>query len=148
MEDMVKFTSRIEKGQLSASQLLHNEASTYVKHHRDKMLSIHETIVFCRKQNIALRGHREEGSTGPNPGNFQALLQFRIDSGDSVLANLFKECPRNAQYRSPEIQNELIACTGEWIRKRIIQEAVEARFLYGRNLLSLLFVILALRYWH
>ena len=92
------------------------------------MLLILKTIVFCGKQNIALRGRREEGSTGQNPGNFQALLQFGIDSGDSVLANHFKECPRNAQYRSPGIQNELIACTGEWIRKRIIQEVVEARF--------------------
>lgn len=131
MEDTVAFTSRIEKGRLSVSQLLQSEASTCVKHNREKILSILKTVVFCGKQNIALRGHREEdGGTGQNPGNFLALLQFRIDSGDVVLANHFEESPRNAQYRSPGIQNELISCTGEWIRKQIIQEVVEASFFF------------------
>lgn len=37
------------------------------------------------------------------------------------MANHFK-------YKSPAIQNELIACTGEWIRNHIIQEVLEARF--------------------
>lgn len=44
------------------------------------------------------------------------------------MANHFKECPRNAQYKSIVIQNDIIACTGEWIRNHIIQEVMEAHF--------------------
>ena len=128
MESSVAFTSRIEKGQLSVSQLVQSEATACVTQNQEKLPSILKTIIFCGKQNIALRGHREGGGTGQNPGNFLALLDFRVDSGDTILANHFKECPRNAQYKSPTIQNELIACTGEWIRNHIIQEVIEARF--------------------
>ena len=55
--------------------------------------------IFCGKQNIALRGHREHSNLGEssifNPGNFQALL---MDSRDAVLSNHFARAPRNAQY--------------------------------------------------
>ena len=48
-----------------------------------------------------------------NPGSFQALLQFRIESGDEVLKDHFCAGPKNSQYRSPEIQNDLIAAAGK-----------------------------------
>ena len=48
--------------------------------------------LFGAQQNIALRGHRESS----NPGNFRALLKFRVDSGDEILKkasrNITKEC--------------------------------------------------------
>ena len=74
-----------------------------------------KTIVFCGKQNISLRGHWEQADAAPdtNPGNFRALLNFRVDAGDSVLEVHFKSMSRNAQYISPQIQNDLIGCTGE-----------------------------------
>jgi hypothetical protein len=52
-------------------------------------------ILWCGRQNVALRGHRdddkvlEQGFAG-NPGNFKALLQFRIDAGDNVLEKHFE----------------------------------------------------------
>ena len=76
MESSVAFTSHIEKGHLSVSQLMQSEASACIKQNREKLLSILKTIIFCGKQNIALRGHREGGGTGQNPGNFLALLDF------------------------------------------------------------------------
>ena len=36
---------------------------------------------------IPLRGHREQAGSNTKPGNFRALLDFRIDAGDSVLAD-------------------------------------------------------------
>ena len=45
-----------------------------------------------------------------------------MDAGDTVLAEHFKTAPANAKYNSPQIQNDLIACTGEWIRKQILNE--------------------------
>ena len=77
---------------------------------------------------IPLRGHREQAGANVNPGNFRALLDFHVDAGDTVLAEHFKTGAQNAQYNSPRIQNDLISCTGEWIRKQIIQEVQNAKF--------------------
>ena len=57
---------------------------------RQILASIIKTILFCGRQNIALRRHRDsaialERDTFENYGNFWALLQFRIDAGDKIL---------------------------------------------------------------
>ena len=39
-----------------------------------------------------------------------------------MLADHFITAPSNAQYNSPQIQNELIVCTSEWIREQVLQE--------------------------
>ena len=63
---------------------------------RAKLRSIAATIIFCGKQAISLRGHRDDWSTLENSddayqaGNFHALLQFRIDAGDEVLKEHFE----------------------------------------------------------
>lgn len=115
--DVTEFMNRMEKGALNVYQYMQKEASTLVKANRLKLMSILKAIVFCGRQVISLRGHHEHGG-GPstNPGNFRALLEFRVDAGDSVLADHFKTAAKNAQYSSPQIQNDLISCTGEWIR--------------------------------
>ena len=59
---------------------------------------------------------------GWNPGNFKALLKFRVDSGDHILKEHLEKAPKNAKYTSKTIQNELINVTGEWISKQIINE--------------------------
>ena len=63
-----------------------------------------------------------------NPGNFQVLLNFRIDSGDSVLKAHLEICPKNATYRSKTVQNELIECCGDHIQDNILAEIKEAEF--------------------
>ena len=71
-------------------------AQTIVKN-KEKLDSIIKTILFCGHQNIALRGHKE-GNNSNNPGNFRALLDIRVNSGDDVLAQHFSSAPKNAQY--------------------------------------------------
>ena len=129
--DAVDFMSRMERGSLSVHQLMQNEASALVQSNRHKIKSILKAIVFCGKQMIPLRGHREQVGTNTNPGNFRALLDFRVDAGDVILAEHFKSAPQNAQYSSPRIQNNLIVCTGEWIRSKIIQEVQNAEVLFS-----------------
>ena len=126
--DAIDFMSRMEKEHLSVYQLVQNETSALVQNNRQKIKSILKAIVFCGKQTIPLRGHRGQASTSINPGNFRALLDFRVDAGDVVLADHFKTARQNAQYHSPRIQNYLILCTGEWIRNKIIQEVQSAKF--------------------
>ena len=86
--------------------------------------------MLCGKQNIALRGHRDDSSyideASGNPGNFQALLNFRVEAGDKVLANHFANAKRNATYCSKTIQNEIIEVLGTYIQDKITTEINEA----------------------
>ena len=97
-----------------------------VKSNRKKLHSIIETIVFCGRQNIALRGHRDSGtdsegvqSEGKNHGNFRALLDFRVSAGDTVLASTGD---KNATYISPDIQNQIIMILGYLVRETILKK--------------------------
>ena len=40
----------------------------------------------------------------------------------------FEKGPRNARYHSPQIQNDLISCTGKWIKQQILEVVKSARF--------------------
>ena len=90
----------MEKGALSVYQQMQDQGSILVQRNRLKIESILKTIVFCGKQNISLRGHREQADAAPdtNPGNFHALLNFHVDAGDSVLEDHLKSISHNAQY--------------------------------------------------
>jgi hypothetical protein len=60
---------------------------TAVAQNRLRLRSIVETIIFCGRQGISLRGHRDDHTcvdTDPlaNHGNFLALQQFRIQAGE------------------------------------------------------------------
>ena len=78
--------------------------------------------MFCGRQNIALRGHRDSSfAESSNHGNFKALLSFRVDSGDDVLKEHLFSAPRNATYTSNTIQNQLISTIGKWIQNSIVK---------------------------
>ena len=75
------------------------------------------TIVFCGKQNIALRGHRDDNtSTATNQGNFRALLQLLAESNAELHEHL-ESGKRNAQLTSKTVQNEIIDVIGDYIKK-------------------------------
>ena len=50
---------------------------------RTKLVPIVKTVPLCGRHNIPLRGHRDDSSHygSVNCGTFQALLDFRVDSG-------------------------------------------------------------------
>ena len=48
--------------------------------------------------------------------------------GNTALDEHFKSAPRNATYRSPNIQNQLISCAGSFVREAILREVREASF--------------------
>ena len=115
---------------LSISEQLSDIHRNTVELNRQKLRSIIKTVVLCGKQNMALRGHRNDSShleeSSGNPGNFQALLNFRVEAGDKVLANHFANGPRNATYHSKTIQNDIIEVLGTYIQDKIVAEINEA----------------------
>ena len=64
-------------------ELLHKTVAM----NRAKLSSIIKTILLCGRHNIPLRGHRDDSNhyDSKNCCNFQALLDFRIDSGEEML---------------------------------------------------------------
>ena len=85
--------------------------------------SVLSTVLFCGKQNLPLRGHRDDSAfyqDDSNCRNFQALLEFRVESGDTNLKNHFTSGPKNATYRSKTIQNEIIDVIGDLIVEDVV----------------------------
>lgn len=75
-----------------------------IQKNRLKLIPIIKTVILCGVQNIPLRGHRDLGisntiATGScfGEGNFSALLKFRVDAGDEVLASYIKDCGKECQ---------------------------------------------------
>lgn len=101
------------------------------KENRKKLIPIIKTVLFCGRNGLALRGHRDCGQISEtdenmedksHEGNFRQLLKFRIDAGDEVLKEHLKSCANNASYISPRIQNEIIHACNEIILKKIIEK--------------------------
>ena len=63
-----------------------------------------------------------------NKGNFLAILDYSIKSGNDALAKHLNETSRNALYTSKTTQNQIIGCIGEHIRDKIITEIKEAKW--------------------
>ena len=82
-----------------------------------------------------VRGHRDDSSVDPesNRGNFLALLDYNIESGNSALARHLQESSKNAIYTSKTIQNDLIDCIGSHIRDNILKERKEYKYLGERS---------------
>ena len=100
---------------------LKSALATQVAENRQKLIPIVKTVIFCGRRNFALRGHRE-GETSKNRGNFRALLDFRVDSGDSILKKHLETASKTAMYISKTIQNELITIIGGYIQYKIVQD--------------------------
>ena len=120
--------------QKSVSVQLSDAAKALVIKNRKKLQSIVETIILCGRQNIPLRGHRDSAiefksgvSESSNHGNFWALLQFRISSGDTVLRDHLAHAPRNATYVSPDIQNQVIQVLGDHVRDKVLLKVRRAQ---------------------
>ena len=70
-----------------------------IETNRNILSSLFKTVILCGRNNIALRGHRDDGATTSNTkGNFKSLLHFRVDSGDETLHQHLSNAPQNATY--------------------------------------------------
>ena len=114
------FRRIMDKPQRDIQNIITTAMASQIEKNRVILKAIAETILFCGRQNIALRGHREQGENG-NPGNFISLLKFQAN-GDIVLNEHIREAANNAKYTSPEVQNDIIECIGEVILDDIIKD--------------------------
>ena len=94
--------------------------------------SIAQTVYFLAKQGLPLRGHRDDSNhlkESMNCGNFQELLEFRCEAGDTNHSAHFASCHRNATYRSKiKLKFELIQIISDQIPDGIIAKVKKAKF--------------------
>lgn len=76
-----------------------------IQENRDNLKKLIEITILLAKQCISFRGHNED-ETSINKGNFKEISYF-VAQRDSSLHS-FLNNSANANYLSPEIQNELI----------------------------------------
>ena len=91
-----------------------------------------DTLKLLAVQNIAIRGHRDDGKlflqggnviNSENDGNFRHFLRLRLENGDVKLKETFQSADRNATYTSKTIQNQLLFLMGEMITETIVRRA-------------------------
>ena len=123
-ENLIKMMHFPEK---AISSVIESLRVAQIEYNRKVLRSIVSSVIFCGKQNVALRGHMESSTdnSSKNRGNFLALLDFRAEGGDEIIAKHLRECARNATYKSATIQNDIIAITMEYLRNQIISEITE-----------------------
>lgn len=97
---------------------------------RVKIAPIIETILFCGRQGLSLRGHRDCGPIAleepdENDGNFRALLRYRGKADDNTKNSLLSSTG-NARYTSPTIQNEVIEACNSIILSKMAKQVNEA----------------------
>ena len=91
-----------------------------VERNRHILSVIIEVTILCGQQNIPIQGHV------PERGNFMAFLWKAKD--DRIFQSHLASCPGNAQYLSPQIQNEFINIIGRQIKKKILDDCKQSPF--------------------
>ena len=123
------FLRNMRRETVPIDQQINNLLQQQINRNREILKSLFKTTIFCGKNNIALRGRRDDDPQNASlAGNFQALLEFRIDSGDQTLKHHLETAPRNATYISKTIQNEMITTVGAIIVNNLSQEIRDSKY--------------------
>ena len=126
---MNNFLRSMRQETVPINQQLDNLLREQISKNREIMKSLFKTVIFCGRNNIALRGRRDDDPSNENlQGNFQALLSFRIDSGDETLQKHLQTAARNATYVSKTIQNEMITTVGNFITNKLSREIRDSKY--------------------
>lgn len=120
--------------------VLDKKKAELIEGNRKRLRPIIKTIIFCARNNLPLRGHRDDGYydvssdkqeqdllTG-RMGVFRSLLAFRIDSGDDDLKSHLSSANRNSTMISKTIQNEVVGCISDVLRCDIVESVKKAKF--------------------
>lgn len=112
-------------GSKAVDVLIDKRKQQVIESNQKRVIPIIQTILFCARNNLPLRGHRESGSLSSNTirsnclngeqGVLRALLSFRVECGDTTLLNHLETAPKNCTMISPKIQNEIIVAVGDVI---------------------------------
>ena len=110
----------------SVYQQLGESQRFQIRENREYLTALLDAILFLCKQELALRGHREDKES-ENKGNFLELLDL-LSKRDPDFRKRYESRPGNASYTHPEIQNELIDASAHAILNQIRGELTKAEY--------------------
>jgi hypothetical protein len=133
MVDADEFLTRMKDPSADILHVIDGTRQKQIEDNRRRIIPVIKTVIFCGRQELPLRGHRDDGSLladSPqhNDGVFRAALRFRLDAGDADLAAHLSSAGANATYLSWETQNEIINACGSIVARQIAAEVHSAKF--------------------
>ena len=121
------FRESIENPSTTLTCVFNKEKEKRIEENRQILKAIARAVLYCGRQCIALRGHREKLTQSENLGNFLALLKVLSESHPVLEAHL--KTGGRVTYLSPQSQNEMIEVIGKhFIQKKIVEEILEAKY--------------------
>lgn len=110
-----------------------------VERNRGILRTVIPLLQLCAVQNIAQRGHRDDGHlllhngdviNSENDGNFRHLLRYRIDAGDKAFEQHINDCNihKLPTYISKTTQNELLTTMCNLLKEDIIRDVNSADY--------------------
>ena len=83
-----------------------------IEENRHILHTVAESVLYCGRQCIALRGNQETLKATGNPGNFLSLMKLVGHHDPIVKQHLEKPKFKNAMYLLAQTQNEMIDIIG------------------------------------
>ncbi|KAF3692663.1 52 kDa repressor of the inhibitor of the protein kinase [Channa argus] len=103
------------------------QLSTEEKEFREYLRSLFEVMVMLGKQSIPLEANKASEAEHKS-NNFQALLDYRMNSGDEALKKRFEATALNTEYLSAAQQSQLLDVCENTVREEMLMEVRESRF--------------------
>ncbi|XP_033225893.1 zinc finger MYM-type protein 1-like [Belonocnema kinseyi] len=132
--DRDNFLRIVQNREESIENLIDESRKQQILKNRQNMIPVVEAIIVLGRQELALRGHRDSGNiviqddfTGPNEGNFRALLKYRA-KGDPILRSHLEGPRKRDKFTSPSIQNEIIDACYEILTQKAMSKIKAAKF--------------------
>ncbi|KAL4127017.1 hypothetical protein QTP88_011215 [Uroleucon formosanum] len=119
-----QFLKSFSSGQPSIIDILDTERMKQKKENRLNLLPIIECVMLCRRQELALRGHKDAGPICFK-SNFRAILKYKAK--DLNHLKHFLESDGRYKYTSAKIQNEIISSAGDILLEKIVKEVNSAK---------------------
>ena len=135
MTKMTEFIPQYQQPSTTIDMQMQLAAQKRMADNQQVIESLFKVILLCRKQGLALRGHRddhisweaENDHESTNVGNFIEIVRFRAET-DHILKTHLQNASKNALYTSKTIENQLIEITGKSIQLEILREVKDAKF--------------------
>ena len=119
MTDANCFIQSIENSQNNVNVLMNSGVAKTIEDNRHIIKCCAQSVIFCGRQCIALRGDTETLKHTGNPGNFLAFLKVLATHDLALKAHLDSPRLKNTTYLLPQIQNEIVEIVGKnMIQKR------------------------------
>ncbi|XP_074656009.1 52 kDa repressor of the inhibitor of the protein kinase-like [Tubulanus polymorphus] len=119
MSDAILLNDSVKRPESTVDYCMSEKSKEIFEKNIHILRNVVEAVIFCGKQNIPLRGHRDDHtSITSNRGNFLAILDL-LGKHDKVFSEHLETGKRNAKYTSKTVQNDILNIIGLKIREKL-----------------------------